>query len=79
MNMSYSFNYDSKKHFCSKEDSSFDLCDLGDGVTVKAEVCEYKDYDAAQWVLYFENKSDKNSGIFSEIWDSDVLLPLNMP
>ena len=49
------------------------------GVSVTANVKEYKEYDAVEWVLYFENKSDKNSGVFSEIYDCDTVLPLKMP
>lgn len=49
------------------------------GVTVTPEIKEYKEYDAIEWVLYFENKSDKDSGIFSEICDCDTLLPLELP
>lgn len=29
--------------------------------------------------MYFENKSDKNSGSFSDIFDCDTLLPLELP
>lgn len=49
------------------------------GVTVGVKVREFKEFDAVEWVLYFENKSDKKSGIFSEICDSNVNFPFNFP
>ncbi len=50
--------------------------ELETGVMVTPVIKEYKEYDATEWVLYFENKSDKNSGIFADILDCDTLLPL---
>lgn len=41
-------------------------------VTVERKV--YEDYDAAEWVLWFENVSNENSGTLSEIWDCDYLV-----
>ena len=49
------------------------------GVTVTICKHEYQEFDALEWVLYFENKTDKKSGIFSDISDCDVLLSLDMP
>ena len=49
------------------------------GVTVTPNIKEYKEYDAIEWVLYFENKSDKNSGVFSDILDCNTLLALELP
>ena len=37
--------------------------ELESDVNVIKKIKEYKEYDAIEWVLYFENKSDKNSGI----------------
>ena len=49
------------------------------GVTVKMHKNEYSKYDAVEWVLYFENSSGRDSGIFSDILDCDTLLPFEMP
>lgn len=53
--------------------------ELESGVVVTQNIKEYKEYDAIEWVLYFENQSHKNSGIFSDILDCDTLLPLKLP
>ena len=53
--------------------------ELESGVIVTQNIKEYKEYDAVEWVLYFENQSDKNSGIISDILDCDTLLPLEYP
>ena len=52
---------------------------IDNDVTVTAKVKCMPEFDAIEWVLYFENKSDKNSGIISEIKDADIVLPLDMP
>ena len=73
-----------KPNFNLKYDSNlFDaqafngVCEFANGVTVTADTKEYKKYDAVEWVWYFENTSNQNSGVFSDIWDCDVLLPLD--
>lgn len=75
MKKAFSFKYDEKPFNpeCNK------AYEIESGITITPEVKEYKEYDAAEWVLYFENKSDKNSGIFSDILDCDTLLPLELP
>ena len=52
---------------------------LEEGVTVTLEKKEYETFDAVEWLLTFENTSDKNSGIFSEIDDCYTHLPLPLP
>ena len=77
MNAKFSFYYGEKRYdFFAKNGEEYEL---EKGITVKAEVKEYKDYDATEWVLYFENKTCSNSNIFSDISDCDTLLPLVMP
>ena len=49
---------------------------LEDGVKITLEKKEYKEFDAVEWVLYFENTSDTDSGILSEIDDCHITLPL---
>lgn len=36
---------------------------------------KYEDFGAYEWVNYFENTSDKNTEIISELYDCDCLLP----
>ena len=52
---------------------------LPDGVKVTLKATEYKEFDAIEWVLNFENTNSENSKILSEISDCDVLLPLDIP
>lgn len=77
MNPNFSFKYGENEYTFSAENNK--VYELEKGVNVTAIVKEYKEYDAVEWVLYFENQSDKNSGIFSDINDCDTLLELKMP
>lgn len=52
---------------------------LDPGVTITMKATEYEKYDAVEWVLWFENKSEANSGIFTDINDCDTVLPLHIP
>ena len=49
---------------------------LGDGVEITLKKQEYREFDAVEWVLYFENKSNEKCGILSDIEDCFVTLPL---
>lgn len=75
MKINFSFKYND---IVCNADSNFSSV-LDDGVCVRLEKKDYPEYNAVEWVLYFENNSDKNSGIFSDILDCDTLLPLNIP
>jgi len=73
MNAEFSFNYGEKFYKFAAENSA--VYELEKGVTVSVVRKEYQAYDAVEWVLYFENTSDTNSQIISEISDCDTLLP----
>lgn len=49
------------------------------GITVTLAKTEYAAYDAVEWVLWFENSSSTDSGIFSDILDCDTCLSLSFP
>lgn len=49
---------------------------LDEQVTVTVSATTYTDFDAVEWVLFLENAGNKNSQIFSRIFDCDTLLPL---
>ena len=49
---------------------------IDDNLTVTAERKEYPEFDACEWVLWFENNSDGNSRIISDINDCDVCYQL---
>ena len=74
MKPQFSFNYgDTRRVFCASKSETYQL---EDKITVRVEVVEHKEYDAIEWVVFFENASDKNSLVFSDIWDCETLLPL---
>ena len=77
MKPEFSFNYGEKRCVFSAENNV--AYELESGITVYVESKSYKEYDAVEWVLWFENTSDRNSGIFSHICDCDTLLPLEFP
>ena len=77
MKPEFSFNYGEKRYVFSAENNA--KYDLESGISVSVEVRTYKEYDAVEWVLQFENSSDHNSAFFSNICDCDTLLPLNYP
>ena len=74
MKPSYSFKYND-----IQITSNSKIYELEENITVTMEISEYKEFDAIEWVLYFENKSSVNSGVISDINDCDVLLLLDMP
>ena len=70
----FSFKYNEKTYDFSHFENNR-LC-IDDTMTVSVEIKEYKEYDAIEWLLYFENNSDKCSGILSEIRDCDTVYDL---
>ncbi len=42
-----------------------------DGLKVTNIAKKHPEYDAYEWVNYFENTGDKNTKLISELWDSD--------
>ena len=74
MKPNFSFKYAEKEMNFAAMDGS--VYELGDGVCVRVEANKHDKFDAVEWVLYFENNGEKNSEIFSDIWDSNTLLPL---
>ena len=79
MKPNFSLKYDGKLFNMDETCLSGMVYEFDSGVTVTMDKKEYKEYDAVEWVLYLGNKSDTDSGIFSDILDCDTLLPLEMP
>ena len=77
MKPEFSFNYGEKRCVFSAENNA--LYEFENGITVCVKSKSYTEYDAVEWVLWFENKSSKNSAIFSDIWDCNTLLPIEFP
>ena len=79
----FSFKYNEKLLTCSdiisKNTSEGTVFNIEEGIEVCLKEKKYPDYNASEWVLWFENKSQKNSGIFSDIFDCDTFLPIDMP
>ena len=77
MKKEFSFKYGDNAVSFSTEKSA--VYELERGVTVEVVAKDYTEYDATEWVLYFENKNGSNSKIISDILDSDTVLPLVFP
>lgn len=77
MKPEFSFDYNEKNYALSAADNA--TYELESGITVSVQSKAIEQYDATEWVLWFENTSDRNSGIFSCICDCDTLLPLEYP
>lgn len=52
---------------------------IADGIIATVELKKHTKFNASEWVIYFENTTDQNSEILSEIWDCDTILELPMP
>lgn len=76
-NFQFSFNYGEGHFVLSAEGNA--CYKIDDGITVSVKKTEYPKYDACEWVMYFENASEENSEIFSDILDCDTTLPLTFP
>ena len=74
MKPNFSFLYNGEKYDYSAFQNN--QCVIDDTLTVTLQAKEYEAYNAAEWVLYFENKSNRNSGLISDIWDCDVTYDL---
>lgn len=80
MNKEFSLCYGGK--LFRSEEQSYEITaagrryELGKGVTVTMVINEYPEYHAAEWVLYFENTSGKDSEVLSDICDSDVCIEM---
>ena len=48
---------------------------LPDGLKATNILREYPEFDAYEWVTWFENTGDAPSGILSEVYDCDIELP----
>ena len=73
MKPNLSFNYNGTRFQADGDGPEWKIDDTLE-VTLKA--VEYPEFNAVHWLLEFANPSDRNSGILSDIWDCDVLLPL---
>ena len=50
-----------------------------DGIEITLVEKHIDELDAVHWTIYFENKTDTDSGIFSDISDCHTTLPLTLP
>jgi len=66
----FAFKYD------GKEVRSGDSLQVDPRLKVTVEKAEHPEFDATEWVLWFENPSAEKSGILSEINDGDFLVTL---
>lgn len=61
---------------CAEGDSLRTEYLFEDGLKITNIATKYEKYDAYEWVNYLENTSDENTGIISELYDCDVILPM---
>ena len=52
---------------------------IEDGIEITLVARRFDAFDATAWTVYFENKTDADSGIFSGILDCNAALPLSLP
>ncbi len=67
---SYSFTYD------GKEVKGSESHEIDARLKVTVERVDYPEFDATEWVLWFENPSAEKSGILSDIFDGDFRVAL---
>ena len=72
--MDFSFNYGGKS--ITYKDLKDGVIDKNLSVTVKTH--KYDEFNATEWVLWFENSGEKDSKIISEIKDCDMILPFDI-
>lgn len=72
--MDFSFNYGGKS--ITYKDLKDGVIDKNLSVTVKTH--KYNEFDAIEWVLWFENSGEKDSKIISDINDCDMILPFDI-
>ena len=77
MKKEFSLHYGGEKYIFEVKNSA--IYELEKDITVQVICNNYQEFDACDWVLYFENRSENNSKIISEILDCDTLLPLSFP
>ena len=51
-----------------------DTWESPDGVSIRVQSRRFKDFPALEWLLWLENKGDKNSDVFKEICPADIEL-----
>ncbi|MBE7000871.1 MAG: hypothetical protein E7428_11895, partial [Ruminococcaceae bacterium] len=44
---------------------------LDETLVLRPKLHPFPEYDAVEWVLWFENDGNAPSGILSDIWDAD--------
>ena len=75
----FSFKYGENEFLIENISSAGNtVFNVDERVTVTADVKEYAEFDAVEWVLHFENAGGENSAVFSDIFDCDILLPLEV-
>lgn len=77
MKKEFSFHYGEKRCVFSAENNA--VYEMEKDITVEVICKNYPEFNASFWMLCFENKSNSNSQVISDIFDCDTLLPLTYP
>ncbi len=71
--MDFKFNYDKKEY--TLKDFKGNKLNI-DNLLVTLEIKEYDEFSAKEWLLYFENIGEENTGIISDICDCNCIIRL---
>lgn len=74
MKTGFSFKYNGEKKEFYKEGTY----EIDKNMRVTAKFRKFPEFDAEDWIVYFENTGDENSFIISDICDSDSVVYLDM-
>ena len=72
VNIGFSFNYGGEK----KSFSAVGKYVIDENLTIEAQLKKYPEFDACEWVLWFENSGKTDSLIISDINDCDIFYTL---
>lgn len=83
-NKRFSFKLDGKNaweciyetEIIENENALTTIYKFDNGLKITNIAKKYEKYDAYEWVNYIENTGDKPTGIISELWDGDCILPI---
>lgn len=77
MKAAFSFRYGSVEAATTAHGES--PWSLDNRLTVTPKITEYPEFDATEWVLWFENPGEEPSDMISNLWDANIRLPLPVP
>ena len=71
----FSFNYNGERKYFDKSG----VHKIDENLTVNCIRREFSEYNAADWVIWFENTGKENTKIISDILDCDTIITVEVP